>query len=87
VAKEFAIRDFVEHVFHVLKRTGGLGRSVSIGFSDDDVGNIRAVSNYIRKELVKRFHGFKFVVYDTSDSSLDRGRKVTVAGQLDLPGF
>jgi hypothetical protein len=87
LAKEFAIRDFVEHVFHVLKRTGGLGRSVSVGFSDDDPGNIRAVSNYIQEELVKRFQGFKFVVYDTSDPSLDNGRKVTVAGQLALPGF
>ena len=87
LAKEFAIRDFVEHVFHVLKRTGGLGRSVSVGFSDDDAGNVRAVSNYIREELVKRFQGFKFVVYDTSDPTLDRGRKVTVAGQLALPGF
>ena len=87
LAKEFAIRDFVEHVFHVLKRTGGLGRSVSVGFSDDDAGNVRAVSDYIKEELVKRFQGFKFVVYDTSDPSLDRGRKVTVAGQLALPGF
>ena len=87
LAKEFAIRDFVEHVFHVLQRTGGLGRPVSVGFSDDDPGNVRAVSDYIRGELVKRFNGFKFVVYDTSDASLDNGRKVTVAGQLSLPGF
>ena len=87
LAKEFAIRDFVEHVFHVLQRTGGLGRPVSVGFSDDDAGNVKAVSDYIRGELVKRFKEFKFVVYDTSDASLDNGRKVTVAGQLDLPGF
>lgn len=87
LAKEFAIRDFVEHVFHVLKRTGGLGRPVSVGFSDDDARNVKAVSDYIREELVKRFRGFKFVVYDTSDALLDKGRKVTVAGQLDLPGF
>ena len=87
LAKEFAIRDFVEHVFHMLQRTGGLGRPVSVGFSDDDAGNVRAVSDYIRGELVKRFEGFKFVVYDTSDASLDHGRKVTVAGQLSLPGF
>ena len=85
LAKEFAIRDFVEHVFHVLQRTGGLGRPVSVGFSDDDAGNVKAVSDYIRSELVKRFNGFKFVVYDTSDTSLDNGRKVTVAGQLSLP--
>ena len=87
LAKEFAIRDFVEHVFHVLKRTGGLGRPVAVGFSDDDARNVKAVSDYIKEELVKRFRGFKFVVYDTSDASLDNGRKVTVAGQLDLPGF
>ena len=88
LAKEFAIRGFVEHLFHTLERTGGLGlRHVSVGFSDDDAGNVAAVSQYIRDELVKRFGSFKFVVYDTSDPSLDNGQKVTVAGQLNLPGF
>ena len=87
LAKEFAIRDFVEHVFHMLRRSGQLGRSVSIGFSDDDVGNVKTVSSYIREELSKRFDGIKFVVYDTSDRSLAKGRKVCVSGQLNLPGF
>ena len=87
LAKEFAIRDFVEHVFHVLERTGGLGHPVSIGFSDDDSGNVKAVSDFIKAELARRFNGFKFVVYDTSDPSLTNGRKVTVSGQLNLPGF
>ena len=87
MAKEFAIRDFVEHVFHTLERTGGLGRPIAVGFSDDDAGNVRAVSDYIRAELARRFQNFKFVVYDTSDPSLSHGRKVTVSGQLELPGF
>lgn len=87
LAKEFAIRDFVEHVFHLLQRTHGFDRSVSIGFSDDDVGNVKTVSNYIRRELSRRFEGIKFVVYDTSDPSLSKGRKVCVSGQLNLPGF
>ena len=87
LAKEFAIRDFVEHVFHMLQRTGGLGRSVAIGFSDDDKGNVKSVSNYIRSELARRFDGIKFVVYDTSDRSLSKGRKVCVSGQMNLPGF
>lgn len=87
LAKEFAIRDFVEHIFHMLKRKGGLGRSVAIGFSDDDKGNVESVSNYIRSELSKRFEGIKFVVYDTSDRSLAKGRKVCVSGQPNLPGF
>lgn len=87
LAKEFAIRDFVEHVFHTLRRTGGLGRSVAIGFSDDDKGNVKSVSRFIREELSRRFEGIKFVVYDTSDKSLANGRKVCVSGQLNLPGF
>ena len=87
LAKEFAIRDFVEHVFHMLRRAGRLDRSVSIGFSDDDVGNVRAVSAFIRSELSRRFEGIKFVVYDTSDRTLPKGRKVCVSGQMNLPGF
>jgi len=87
LAKEFAIRDFVEHLFRTLQRTNALGHQVAVGFSDDDAGNVSAVSDYIRSELARRFGGFKFVVYDTSDPSLTNGRKVTVAGQLKLPGF
>ena len=87
LAKEFAIRDFVEHVFHRLRRCGRLNRSISIGFSDDDVGNVKTVSSFISSELSKRFDGIKFVVYDTSDRSLAKGRKVCVSGQLNLPGF
>jgi hypothetical protein len=87
LAKEFAIRDFVEHVYHMLRRSGTTHKPISIGFSDDDVGNVKAVSNYIRRELSKRFEGIKFVVYDTSDPTLNKGRKVCVSGQLNLPGF
>ena len=87
LAKEFAIRDFVEHVYHTLRRCGSVSRPVSIGFSDDDPGNVKAVSDYIRRELSKRFEGIKFVVYDTSDPTLAKGRKVCVSGQLNLPGF
>ena len=87
LAKEFAIQDFVEHVFHMLRRAGRLDRSVSIGFSDDDVGNVKTVTSFIRSELSKRYEGIKFVVYDTSDRTLSKGRKVCVSGQLKLPGF
>lgn len=87
LAKEFAIRDFVESIFHMLQRTGGFSRSVAIGFSDDDKGNVRSVSNYIKAELSRRFGGIKFVVYDTSDRTLSKGRKVCVSGQMNLPGF
>jgi hypothetical protein len=84
--KQYAIRAFVEHVVRILARTqeGRLRRPVSVGFSDDDAGNVQAVQEYIRTELARHFPGVKFVVYDTSDRTLEKGRKVVVSGQLDL---
>jgi len=82
LAKEYAIRDFVEHIFHTLKRNGVTDKPVSIGFSDDDANNVRIISRYIENELGRRFEGFKFVVYDTSDRTLEKGRKLVVS----MPG-
>lgn len=82
--KQFAIRDFVQHVIHILESTGSLNRNISVGFSDDDPGNIQAVSDYIQRELTRHFPAVKFVVYDTSEPNLPGGRKLTVSGQLDL---
>ena len=87
-AKQFAIRDFIEHVIKMLSRAGSdsLRRPISVGFSDDDLGNVTAIERYIQEELSRRFPGIKFCVYDTSDPALTDGRKVVVSGQLDF-GF
>ncbi|NLL83950.1 MAG: hypothetical protein GX230_06885 [Lentisphaerae bacterium] len=83
--KQFAIRDFVEHIVHILQRTGEpLRRPVSVGFSDDDPANVVAVEEYIRTTLSRHFPGVKFVVYDTSDPDTAKGRKIVVSGQLNL---
>ena len=81
--KQFAIRDFIEHVFQIIDSIG-VHRPISVGFSDDDPANVRAVSEYIREELGRRFPAVKFVVYDTSDPTLEKGHKVVISGQLDL---
>lgn len=85
--KQFAIKDFVEHLFHLLERMNSdkYGwRPISIGFSDDDPANVAAVQRYIAEALGTRFPSVRFCVYDTSDPSIENGRKVTVSGQLDL---
>ncbi len=86
--KNFAIRDFIEHVVRIMKNTDdpGSGRPISVGFSDDDLGNVEAVSKYIKDELSRRFPSIKFCVYDTSDPALADGKKVTISGQMDF-GF
>ncbi|MDA1043967.1 MAG: hypothetical protein O3C57_01960 [Verrucomicrobia bacterium] len=81
--KQFAIKDFVEHIIKIAKERG-LDKPISVGFSDDDLNNLNAVQNYIRKELSRQFPRVKFVVYDTSDPDVKSGRKIVVSGQLSL---
>ncbi len=81
--KQFAIKDFVEHVIHIA-RERGLDKPISVGFSDDDEGNVIAVENYVRTALALEFPSIKFVVYYTADPDTPSGRKVVVRGQLGL---
>lgn len=81
--KQFAIRDFIEHLFGIIEAIGAR-KPISVGFSDDDPANVRAVEEYIRLELAQRFPSVRFAVYDTSDPSIENGHKIIVAGQLDL---
>jgi len=81
--KQFAIKDFVEHVINIA-RERGLDKPISVGFSDDDEGNVIAVENYVRSALAQEFPNIKFVVYYTSAPDMPSGRKVVVRGQLDL---
>ncbi len=81
--KQFAIKDFVEHVIEIT-RANGLDRPISVGFSDDDESNVQAVEKFVREALAKEFPGIKFVVYYTNDSDTPSGRKVVVRGQLNL---
>ncbi len=76
--KQFAIRDFVEHVMQI-SQTLHLDKPISIGFSDDDVNNLLAVESYIRHQLADEFPSVKFVVYDTSDPEIENGRKTIVS--------
>ncbi len=81
--KQFAIKDFVEHVIRIA-RERGLDKPISVGFSDDDEGNVVAVEHYIRNALAHEFSGVKFVVYYTTDPEIKGGRKVVVHGQMSL---
>ena len=43
-------------------------KKFSIGFSDDDLGNVRAVEEFVQNELNKMYPEIHFVVYDTSEN-------------------
>ena len=80
--KEYAqLREQVE--FDLLPRAFVRRTNVPVIFMAKPA-NVAAVEHYIRDELARLFPNVKFCVYDTSDPSLENGRKITVAGQLDL---
>ena len=81
--KQFAILDFLEWLFRMIERIGAR-RPISVGFSDDDPGNVAAVADFIRRVLAERFPAVKFVVYDTSDPDVEKGHKLVVSGQMAL---
>lgn len=82
-AKKMAIRDFVHHVISLVS-DGKIDRKISIGFSDDDLGNVAAAKNYIETVLSKEFPYVTFVVFDTSDPKKPYGKKTILQGQLEL---
>jgi hypothetical protein len=74
-AKKVAIEHFVRKIFdNVQKLVDSDYKKMSVGFSDDDVRNVRAVEQFIEDELNKMYPEFHFVVYDTSD----RGKRKMV---------
>lgn len=83
-AKQVAIEDFVRHIIRIVKSKPYLDKPISVGFSDDDPHNIKAVEAFIANRLAREFAGIKFVIYDTSDPEQEYGRKIIVTGQLEL---
>lgn len=67
-AKKVAIEHFVKKIFKNVKTlVNGDHKKMSVGFSDDDIRNVKAVEQFIENELNKMYPEFHFVVYDTSE--------------------
>lgn len=68
-AKKVAIEHFTSKVFKNVKKLVDSGHytKVSIGFSDDDLRNVRASESFIEDELKHLYPDIHFVVYDTSE--------------------
>ena len=77
--KKIAFRDYVEKIINKTKEMVGTKyNKLSIGFSDDDLGNVKAIEGFIEDELKYEFPDVKFTVYDTSDG----GNKKIVIKQV-----
>jgi hypothetical protein len=67
-AKQVAIEHFVKKLIDGVKThmVKGKYKKVSLGFSDDDIKNVKAVQKFIDEQLNKMYPEVHFVIYDTS---------------------
>ncbi len=68
-AKKVAIEHFTQKVLRNVQKLVDSGHytKVSIGFSDDDIRNVRASEEFLENELKHMYPEIHFVVYDTSE--------------------
>ncbi len=73
-AKQIALSHFLKSNFDDVKDLikGGKYNKISLGFSDDDIRNVKAMVDFIDRELSKIYPEVHFVVYDTSEGGKKR---------------
>ena len=68
-AKKVAIANFVKTIWNDMTYWINSGhKTISFGFSDDDIKNVKAAVEFIKNELSIQYPEIHFVVYDTSDN-------------------
>ena len=78
--KEIAFRSFVEKV---VKQIGDIKNNsefegISVGFSDDDEGNVKIIEKLIEDELHKLYPEINFIIYDTSDPKNPKKKRIII---------
>jgi hypothetical protein len=68
-SKQIAIEHFVKKMIDGFKNhiVSGKYKKISLGFSDDDIKNVKAVEKFIDEQLKKMYPEVQFVVYNTSE--------------------
>jgi len=71
--KKIALRDYVANIVSKASQMVNMGNEkLSVGFSDDDLGNINAIIPFIQEVLQVEFPDVDFVVYDTSEGGMNK---------------
>jgi len=64
-AKKVALLDFINKYDDLI--SSGKYVSASLGFSDDDPKNVKAMIEFVKHELSRMYPNVKFRIYDTSE--------------------
>ncbi len=80
IAKTIALKSFVDRVVNAVKeiKNNDEFTGISVGFSDDDLGNIESAEKYIEETLKRIYPNVRFLVYDTSDPKNPKKKRIIV---------
>ena len=69
-SKKIALLDFISKYNDLIK--SGKYVKTSLGFSDDDPRNVKAMISYVQDELSRMYPEVKFIIYDTSEEGYNK---------------
>jgi len=78
--KKIAFKSFVDRIVSQISeiKDDEEFEGISVGFSDDDEGNVEVVEDLIRNELKKLYPEINFIVYDTSDPKDTKKKRIII---------
>lgn len=78
--KKIAFKSFVGRVVQQISKIKDNEEfeGISVGFSDDDLGNVEVVEDLIKNELKILYPKINFIVYDTSDPKDTKKKRIII---------
>ena len=78
--KMIAFEDFVDRVVDTVSsyQDNDEFEGISIGFSDDDISNVKVVEELIEEKLKQKYPEINFLVYDTSDPDNPKKKRMII---------
>ena len=80
IAKTMALKSFVDRVVNAVDKIKDdpTYTGISIGFSDDDLGNVETAEKYIKETLKGLYPDVRFLVYDTSEPENPKKKRIII---------
>ena len=78
--KKIAFKSFVDRIVSQISKIKDDEdfEGISVGFSDDDEGNVEVIEDLIRDELKRLYPEITFTVYDTSDPKDTKKKRIII---------
>ena len=78
--KKIAFKNFVDRIVQQISQIKDDEdfEGISVGFSDDDLGNVEIIEDLIRNELKSLYPHINFIVYDTSDPKDTKKKRIVI---------